>query len=104
MDIELGSADLAFQEEVLKFLDGNAYKPGTDYNAWRMDWFASAKDKGGWDVPKWPTEFGGPGWSPSHWPGSSAGTIGRRGRLSQVQVVRGAQKVLRFCDGAQRRR
>ncbi len=65
LDIELESADLAFQEEVLKFLDGNAYKPGTDYNAWRMDWFASAKDKGGWDVPKWPTEFGGPGWSPS---------------------------------------
>src|SRR5262245_20847958 len=32
---------------------------------WRMRWFKAAADKGGWDVPKWPTEFGGPGWTPT---------------------------------------
>ncbi len=28
-------------------------------------WFAKAAAKGGWDVPKWPKEFGGPGWTPT---------------------------------------
>ncbi|MGD8417189.1 MAG: acyl-CoA dehydrogenase family protein, partial [Pseudomonadales bacterium] len=32
---------------------------------WRLDWFDKAREKGGWDVPKWPKEFGGPGWSPT---------------------------------------
>ncbi|MEE4281808.1 MAG: acyl-CoA dehydrogenase family protein [Pseudomonadales bacterium] len=65
MDINLSQQDLEFRTEVREFLSGNAYKNGEDYNAWRMDWFKKAREKGGWDVPKWPTEFGGPGWTPT---------------------------------------
>ena len=76
MDIDLSAEDLEFQAEVQEFLEGNAYKPGSDYNAWRMGWFESAREKGGWDVPKWPQEFGGPGWSPTQhyiWQKETAG-------------------------------
>jgi alkylation response protein AidB-like acyl-CoA dehydrogenase len=65
MDIELSTEDLAFREEVRAFFKENEYKPGEDYNQWRLDWFAKAREKGGWDVPKWPVDFGGPGWSPT---------------------------------------
>ena len=64
MDIDLTDADRAFQAEVRDFLESNAHQGG-DYNQWRMDWFAKAREKGGWDVPKWPVEFGGPGWTPT---------------------------------------
>ena len=65
MDIELSADDLAFQADVRQFLADNRYQMGTDYAAWRLDWFRKAADKGGWDVPKWPAAFGGPGWSPT---------------------------------------
>ena len=65
MDIDLSKDDLAFREEVRAFFKENEYKPGEDYNQWRLDWFARAREKGGWDVPKWPVEFGGPGWTPT---------------------------------------
>ncbi len=65
MDIDLSPADLAFRDDVREFLRSNAYKPGTDYMAWRSEWFAKAAAKGGWDVPKWPKAFGGPGWTPT---------------------------------------
>jgi alkylation response protein AidB-like acyl-CoA dehydrogenase len=65
MDIDLSANDLAFRDEVREFLRTNAYKPGADYAAWRDGWFAKAKAKGGWDVPKWPKQFGGPGWTPT---------------------------------------
>ncbi len=65
MDIDLSPEDLAFKAEVQAFLSGNAHKPGEDYNEWRLNWFKLARDKGGWDVPKWPVEFGGPGWTPT---------------------------------------
>jgi alkylation response protein AidB-like acyl-CoA dehydrogenase len=65
MDIDLSAADLAFRDDVREFLRSNAYKPGTDYMAWRSEWFAKAAAKGGWDVPKWPKAFGGPGWTPT---------------------------------------
>jgi len=65
MDIELSAEDLAFRDEVRSFFAENAYQPGEDYNQWRLDWFAKAREKGGWDVPKWPVAFGGPGWSPT---------------------------------------
>lgn len=65
MDIELSAEDLSFREEVRAFFKENEYKPGEDYAQWRLDWFAKAAEKGGWDVPKWPVEFGGPGWSPT---------------------------------------
>jgi alkylation response protein AidB-like acyl-CoA dehydrogenase len=65
MDIELSPEDLAFRDEVRAFFKDNEYRPGEDYNQWRLDWFAKAREKGGWDVPKWPHEFGGPGWTPT---------------------------------------
>ena len=65
MDIDLSPEDLSFEQEVKDFLSANAYQHGTDYNQWRMQWFAQAKEKGGWDIPKWPVEFGGPAWSPT---------------------------------------
>jgi len=65
MDIELSAEDLAFRDEVRSFLADNAHDGKSDYAAWRMNWFAKAREKGGWDVPKWPKEFGGPGWTPT---------------------------------------
>ena len=65
MNIELSAEDLAFREEVRAFFKANTYQPGSNYLEWRLNWFKKAADKGGWDVPKWPTEFGGPGWSPT---------------------------------------
>ena len=65
MDIDLSAADLAFRDDVRNFLKTNAYKPGADYTVWRDQWFAKAAAKGGWDVPKWPKTFGGPGWTPT---------------------------------------
>ncbi len=65
MDIDLSPDDLKFRAEVREFLSSSAYKPGADYGKWRDEWFAKAKAKGGWDVPKWPKEFGGPGWTPT---------------------------------------
>ena len=65
MDIELSSEDLAFTKEVRAFFEENKIAKGEDYFVWRNNWFAKAKEKGGWDVPKWPTKFGGPGWTPT---------------------------------------
>jgi alkylation response protein AidB-like acyl-CoA dehydrogenase len=76
MDIELSREDLAFQQQVRAFLAEHAQKPGEDYMLWRKRWFAAAAAKGGWDVPKWPKKFGGPGWTPSQhyvWEKESAG-------------------------------
>jgi alkylation response protein AidB-like acyl-CoA dehydrogenase len=65
VDIELAVEDLAFRDEVREFLQANAQTEGENYFAWRLRWFKAAAAKGGWDVPKWPREFGGPGWTPS---------------------------------------
>jgi len=65
MDIELSADDLAFRDDVRSFLAENAHDGRSDYAEWRMNWFAKAREKGGWDVPKWPKEFGGPGWTPT---------------------------------------
>jgi alkylation response protein AidB-like acyl-CoA dehydrogenase len=65
MDIELGKEDQAFQREVRTFLEQHALKPGENPARWREQWFAAAAAKGGWDVPKWPRKFGGPGWTPA---------------------------------------
>jgi alkylation response protein AidB-like acyl-CoA dehydrogenase len=65
MDIDLSADDLAFETEVRGFLSENAYTNGANPEEWRMKWFEKAKEKGGWDVPKWPAEFGGPGWTPN---------------------------------------
>jgi len=63
VDIELSPADLQFQQEVRAFLTEHAYQPGMDEGQWRRRWFAAAAAKGGWDVPRWPRDFGGPGWT-----------------------------------------
>lgn len=65
MDIELSELDLKFQAEVKEFLEENSFQSGDDPVVWRKRWLAKAADKGGWDVPKWPAEFGGPGWTPN---------------------------------------
>ena len=65
MDIELSSEDLDFRNEVRTFFDENKMKDGEDYFSWRLGWFKKAREKGGWDVPKWPAKFGGPGWTPT---------------------------------------
>jgi len=65
VDIELSQDDLQFQTEVRAFFEENDYKAGDDYNVWRLNWFKLAREKGGWDVPKWPVKFGGPGWTPT---------------------------------------
>jgi hypothetical protein len=51
MDIKLSKDDLAFETEVREFLAENAYKNEADPNKWRLDWFETARAKGGWDVP-----------------------------------------------------
>ena len=65
MDTALATEDLVFQAEVREFLTGNAMAKGQNYMEWREHWFAAARAKGGWDVPRWPKSFGGPGWSPT---------------------------------------
>lgn len=65
MNTELSAEDVAFRDEVRAFLKENDYRAGTEYSQWRHQWFAAAREKGGWDVPKWPKKFGGPGWTPS---------------------------------------
>ena len=65
MDINLSSEDLAFRDEVRSFFEENKIKSGEDYFSWRLGWFEKAREKGGWDVPKWPEKFGAPGWTPT---------------------------------------
>jgi alkylation response protein AidB-like acyl-CoA dehydrogenase len=65
MDIDLNHDDLQFQKTVRQFLADNSYVAGSDYAEWRLNWFRLARQQGGWDVPKWPEKFGGPGWTPT---------------------------------------
>lgn len=64
MDIEFSEEDLAFQQEVRDFIKDNLPQP---HELWtrRDAWFKALREKGGWDVHKWPTEFGGPGFTPT---------------------------------------
>lgn len=64
MDIEFSAEDLAFQREVQDFIKENLPK-GMDLWTKRGEWFKALRDKGGWDVPKWPVEFGGPVFTPT---------------------------------------
>ncbi len=64
MDIEFSDEDLAFQQDVRSFIEANLPK-GMDMWTKRGEWFKALADKGGWDVPKWPVEFGGPGFTPT---------------------------------------
>jgi alkylation response protein AidB-like acyl-CoA dehydrogenase len=64
MDIEFSPADLAFQQEVQTIIEAHLPR-GIDLWMRRGAWFKALRDKGGWDVPKWPEEFGGPGFTPT---------------------------------------
>lgn len=64
MDIEFSKEDLEFQQEVQDFIEENLPKGGDMWTG-RTKWFEALKAKGGWDVPKWPIEFGGPTFTPT---------------------------------------
>ena len=64
MDTEFSKEDLAFQQDVRKFIKKNL-PAGMDMWTKRGEWFEALRKKGGWDVPKWPVEFGGPGFTPT---------------------------------------
>ena len=64
MDITFSEADLAFQTKVRAFIDAHLPKGQAMWSK-RSEWFQALRDQGGWDVPKWPTEFGGPGFTPT---------------------------------------
>lgn len=64
MDIEFSQEDLQFQQEVRTFIEENLPK-GMALWTKRGEWFKAMRDKGGWDVHKWPVEFGGPGFTPT---------------------------------------
>ncbi len=64
MDIEFSPDDLAFQKEVREFIDANL-PSGMELWTKRAEWFAKLQEKGGWDVPGWPPEFGGPDFTPT---------------------------------------
>ncbi len=72
MDIQLSPADLAFRDEVRRFLDGaltdELREEGrrcagiySDYPV-AIRWFRILAEKG-WSTPAWPVEWGGAGWS-----------------------------------------
>jgi alkylation response protein AidB-like acyl-CoA dehydrogenase len=64
VDIEFSTADLAFQQDVQAFIKANLPR-GMDMWTKRSEWFQALRDKGGWDVAKWPVAFGGPGFTPT---------------------------------------
>jgi len=64
MDIEFSPEDLEFQRDVQEFIREHLPK-GMDMWTKRGEWFQALREKGGWDVPKWPVEFGGPGFTPT---------------------------------------
>jgi len=64
MDIEFSQDDLDFQKEVQDFIKDNLPKGAAMWTG-RADWFKALREKGGWDIPKWPVEFGGPGFTPT---------------------------------------
>lgn len=64
MDTEFSSEDLEFQKEVQDFIKDNL-PTGMDMWTKRSEWFDALRAKGGWDVPKWPVDFGGPGFTPT---------------------------------------
>ncbi len=64
MDIEFSAEDLTFQEDVRTFIKENL-PAGMEMWTKRGEWFEALRKKGGWDVAKWPVEFGGPGFTPT---------------------------------------
>jgi len=64
MDLSFSDADLAFQTKVRTFIDEHVPK-GQALWTKRSEWFKALADQGGWDIPKWPVEFRGPGFTPT---------------------------------------
>ncbi|MFN4178250.1 acyl-CoA dehydrogenase family protein [Phenylobacterium sp.] len=72
MDLELSSADLAFQGEVRAFLDENLTPELREVGARQTSVFVEPRHSlvwqrilhaKGWAAPSWPREYGGPGWT-----------------------------------------
>jgi alkylation response protein AidB-like acyl-CoA dehydrogenase len=66
MDLDLSPEDIAFREAVraliaATFPVGSPYDPKGDGE---VRWHAALASRG-WVAPKWPVQFGGPGWSPA---------------------------------------
>jgi hypothetical protein len=72
MDLEFSPADLAFRDEVRRFIADSlpddlrrrvargGHLAKEDYLAWHR-----ILHRRGWSAPNWPKEYGGPGWSPT---------------------------------------
>ena len=66
MDVKFSVEDEAFREEVRAFIKANWTDRRSDGWAARSHWLRALR-KQGWDVPRWPVEFGGTGWSTSQY-------------------------------------
>lgn len=79
MDLNFSAEDEAFRQEVRDFFENappeelkNRQGGGRGMGGWggggnreaMLEWQAKLVEKG-WVAPKWPAEFGGPGWSPT---------------------------------------
>jgi hypothetical protein len=60
MDIELSADDPRLPSGSARLPQINAYRPPADYPRGAKNGSKRLPRKGGWDVPKWPKEFGGP--------------------------------------------
>jgi alkylation response protein AidB-like acyl-CoA dehydrogenase len=74
MDLSFSKDDVAFRDEVRRFIDENfdsgmRAKIAQSKNGYldkdgQLKW-QRALYKRGWAAPNWPIEYGGPGWTPS---------------------------------------
>ena len=73
MDLAFSKDDLAFRDEVRRFIDENfdancaprSRSRRTAISTRRISSNGRARFIAGWAAPNWPVEFGGPGWTPS---------------------------------------
>lgn len=74
MDLSFSKEDIAFRDEVRAFIDGaldqetrrklSLSKNGYIDKEGHYNWQRALYEKG-WVAPNWPTEYGGPGWTPA---------------------------------------
>ena len=71
MDLQFTAEEKAFRQDVQKFIAENLPKATRErlrlgYSATKpqiVEWLKMLNARGGWSVPGWPKEWGGPGWS-----------------------------------------
>ena len=71
MDLQFTAEEKAFRQDVQKFIAENLPKATRErlrlgYSASKpqiVEWLKMLNARGGWSVPGWPKEWGGPGWS-----------------------------------------